>query len=288
VSSQYCPQCGTARLGAFRFCRNCRFDFDAESTFVTETGPTTAPAEAAPSTSPVEARTSIATTTVAAIRPVAAGPAVRGGFRVTKRRLVVGSVVALIALGAIGNVMGAPAGAPRTGSPTPSPELAAAPTTAPTSTPSGAGPTVTDSATPEPTPEPTPEATPVPTPEPTLTATTYAKLSARGWSQLVKAPDNYTGRGYLVWGCITQFDAATGTDSFRAQASYQKEDYWYTDGDNVLFSGTTEQLADFVQDDVIYMKVVSLGSFSYDTQIGGNTTVPLFDIVSISRKGSCA
>jgi hypothetical protein len=27
--SEFCPQCGSARIGAFRFCRQCRFDFDA-------------------------------------------------------------------------------------------------------------------------------------------------------------------------------------------------------------------------------------------------------------------
>jgi hypothetical protein len=36
------------------------------------------------------------------------------------------------------------------------------------------------------------------------------------------------------------------------------------------------------------MKVLSMGSFSYDTQNGGNTTVPLFQIVSIARRGSCS
>ena len=36
------------------------------------------------------------------------------------------------------------------------------------------------------------------------------------------------------------------------------------------------------------MNVTSLGSFTYDTQIGGNTTGPLFNIEKITRaKGSC-
>jgi hypothetical protein len=39
--------------------------------------------------------------------------------------------------------------------------------------------------------------------------------------------------------------------------------------------------------DVVYMKVVSEGSYSYDTQAGGNSTVPQFRVVSTSRKGSC-
>jgi hypothetical protein len=35
------------------------------------------------------------------------------------------------------------------------------------------------------------------------------------------------------------------------------------------------------------MRVTTLGSFTYDTQIGGNTTVPWFSVDRISRKGSC-
>jgi hypothetical protein len=31
MASEYCPQCGTVRAGAFRFCRSCQFDFDAVS-----------------------------------------------------------------------------------------------------------------------------------------------------------------------------------------------------------------------------------------------------------------
>jgi len=28
MGSQFCPKCGTPRVGAFRFCRSCQFDFD--------------------------------------------------------------------------------------------------------------------------------------------------------------------------------------------------------------------------------------------------------------------
>jgi hypothetical protein len=59
----------------------------------------------------------------------------------------------------------------------------------------------------------------------------------------VKAPDKYTGGHYVVWACVTQFDAATGSDSFRGQASYKKLTYWYSDGDNALFNGDEDALA---------------------------------------------
>jgi hypothetical protein len=149
---------------------------------------------------------------------------------------------------------------------------------------------VTPVPTAEPTPEPTAEPTPEPTAEPTPVPTprlTYAKLSSRAWAKLVKAPDNYIGKGYQIWACISQFDAATGLDSFRGQASYHKLTYWYTDGANTIFTGDESRLSDFVQDDVVVMNVIGAGSYSYDTQAGGNTTVPAFLISKITRKGSC-
>ena len=124
--------------------------------------------------------------------------------------------------------------------------------------------------------------------EPTPKPVVYAVLSDRSWQKVVKAPDKYFGRTYQVWACISQFDAATGADTFRGQGSNKKRSYWYLDADNALFTGDEDQLSDFVQDDVVLMRVTVLGSFSYDTQNGGNTTVPSFEVDRISRKGSCA
>jgi len=134
------------------------------------------------------------------------------------------------------------------------------------------------------TPKPTAKPTPAPTPKPVA----YAKLSDRGWKKLVKNPDAYVGRRYTVYACIAQFDAATGPDMFRGQASYRQTDWWYTDGSNSLFMGTAAQLDNFVQGDIVWMQVVSAGSYSYETQVGGNTTVPLFEVDRIKRQsGSC-
>jgi endonuclease YncB( thermonuclease family) len=45
--NDFCPQCGTARVGAFRFCRGCRFDFD------TPTAPPGTPPPTVPVAEPV-------------------------------------------------------------------------------------------------------------------------------------------------------------------------------------------------------------------------------------------
>jgi hypothetical protein len=76
-----------------------------------------------------------------------------------------------------------------------------------------------------------------------------------------------------------EFDAATGPDSFRGQGSNKKREYWFT--------GDEAGLADFVSDDVVVMNIVSLGFYWSDTQAGGNTTAPWFQVVKITRKGSC-
>lgn len=135
--------------------------------------------------------------------------------------------------------------------------------------------------------EPDPSDEPAPTATPKPAKVSYAKLSNRAWAKLVKSPDRYVDKHYQLWACIFQFDAATGDDAFLAYASNKKREYWFSDGENSSFRGDADQLADFVEDDVVVMNVTSLGSYSYDTQAGGNTTVPAFRVDKISRKGSC-
>lgn len=148
----------------------------------------------------------------------------------------------------------------------------------------------TDAPTPEPTAAPTPKPTPGPTAKPTPkpTPVEYKTLSLRSWRKVVKAPDDYIGRTYQVWGCIWQFDAATGPEAFLAQAAPKRVDYWYSDGENASFTGDADRLSDFVEGDIVVMNVTVLGSYSYDTQVGGNTTVPSFLVTKITRKGDCS
>lgn len=141
------------------------------------------------------------------------------------------------------------------------------------------------------TPEPDPTLDPELESEATLPSvtrpTSYATLSKRAWQKLVKDPDAYYGKGYKIWACVTQFDAATGSGAFRGDASYHKLKYWY-EGDNAYFTGEPNALVDIVAGDIVSMNVAGTGSFSYDTQIGGSTTAPSFAVFKIKReKGSC-
>jgi hypothetical protein len=281
LSAEFCPQCGVERVGAFRFCRGCKFDFDSVPDMAAVPRHDPAPTLA---TSVVDPVASPPVQTVAVPAPtIDPGPAIGKRGRFTRRNIAVGVVGTLVVMGAIGSITRpASSGSP---SQPPAALVGAAKATART-TPS---PTATLTGTPVPTEAATPTLapTPEPTPEPTAAPVSYAKLTSRAWAKVVKSPDSYIGKGYQVWGCISQFDAATGTDSFRAEASYKNQEYWYSDSENAYFTGNATTLSDFVQGDIVFMKVISLGSLTYDTQIGGSTTVPLFEVERIIRKGSC-
>lgn len=78
--TEFCPQCGTARLGAFRFCQGCRLDFDA---FPIDSR---APASSIPGAQP------------AVVGPITAG---QTGRRITRRRLLIGGFAVFFGLAAI-------------------------------------------------------------------------------------------------------------------------------------------------------------------------------------------
>lgn len=91
----------------------------------------------------------------------------------------------------------------------------------------------------------------------------------------------------IVFGRVTQFDSATGPCTFRADLSHAqagKYDYehnsMFTAGDG-LFS--CDVLDDIVAEDIVQITATVTGSLSYDTSIGGSTTVPEFQVVKIKR-----
>jgi micrococcal nuclease len=89
--NESCPQCGTARVGALRFCRSCGLDFDALG-----------PIGGAPTTD-------ASPTQVTRVAPVTPGPT---GRRLTRRRALVSGVAVLVGLMAIGSLQPTDSGAP--------------------------------------------------------------------------------------------------------------------------------------------------------------------------------
>lgn len=119
----------------------------------------------------------------------------------------------------------------------------------------------------------------------TVKRVSYVALSARDFEILAKNPDAHTGEYYIIYGEVTQFDAATGADVFRANIGATKSGirYGMTDySENSMLTGDSAMLANVVEGDCFEARVQCGGSYSYETQIGGNTTVPLFRVTSIS------
>jgi hypothetical protein len=110
---------------------------------------------------------------------------------------------------------------------------------------------------------------------------TYKPLTERQWKLVAKNPDNYVGKTYIVYGSVTQFDAATGTDTFRADVGHKNMQYDFEYETNTLLTASATKLENVVEGDEFRATVRVTGSHSYDTQIGGNTTVPMLAIASI-------
>lgn len=112
-------------------------------------------------------------------------------------------------------------------------------------------------------------------------------MSKRDLARLVKKPDSATGDVAVFYGTITQFDAATGECIFRANISHTKMySSWKYEHNSIFVGGDglsdCPKLDDFIADDEVKIVATSMGSYSYDTQAGGNTTVPKFKVEKIS------
>lgn len=113
------------------------------------------------------------------------------------------------------------------------------------------------------------------------------ELTQRELALLVKNPDSFKGKTIVLYAVITQFDSATGPCTFRANIAHRKQETSWKYEDNVVFKGggsasDCPDLSGFVDDDEVRITATSLGSISYDTQIGGRTTVPSFRVEKIT------
>jgi hypothetical protein len=114
-------------------------------------------------------------------------------------------------------------------------------------------------------------------------------LTARDWAKIAKNPDARKGESIVVYGRVRQFDSATGTDTFRAEVDgvQHKSSYGYVDYEtNTVLTRGGADLGDLVQDDLFKAEVTVIGSLSYDTTLGGTTTVPHLMVNKITVTGS--
>lgn len=116
----------------------------------------------------------------------------------------------------------------------------------------------------------------------------YPAISVRDYAMLVKDPNAHKGQRFVVYGVVTQFDAATGTSTLRANTAATPQDRSYDYDQNTIVESTVQTLGPVIEDDFVTFYVEVVGSYSYATQIGGNTTVPKLkaNIVQVTRSAA--
>lgn len=62
-----------------------------------------------------------------------------------------------------------------------------------------------------------------------------------------------------------------------------QHDEWYDYDTDTILQGSASQLTDIVADDTFRAEVSVLGSYTYETTMGGSMTVPMLQVDSISR-----
>ncbi|WP_345611556.1 PASTA domain-containing protein [Pseudonocardia adelaidensis] len=115
--------------------------------------------------------------------------------------------------------------------------------------------------------------------------TPHRELSARDWQLIAKSPDSHIGERITVYGYVFQFDSATGPDGFLAQVDGVRHRRSYEYDTNTAFSGSASMFENVVDGDMFRADVTVLGSYSYNTQIGGSTTVPRLQVDKIDVIG---
>lgn len=133
---------------------------------------------------------------------------------------------------------------------------------------------------PEPSPEPTTEAPPEST---TPDLATFTETDDRNWALIAKDPDAHVGTNLILYGSIMQFDSATGRCAMLIDTAATQKEMSYDYAQSVMaVAGDWETecpvFDPLVEDDHVKIWATVVQSFSYDTQIGGNTTVPMVEV----------
>lgn len=146
-------------------------------------------------------------------------------------------------------------------------------------TPPAPAPTVVASAPNAPAPtvprEPVGRSSQPPADPARLDRSTYDSLTTREFPLMAKDPDAWAGRKVVVYGVITQFDAATGATTFRADTAYAPMTNVYDYDQNTLITAhDADMVANFVEKDRVTVYAEVQGATTYETQMGGSMTVP--------------
>ncbi len=113
----------------------------------------------------------------------------------------------------------------------------------------------------------------------------FKSISQRDWQLIAKDPEGAKGQFVKVFGKITQFDAATGLTSFRADiAGVNVTDAYgfWLGADNTFLIGNPTDLKYFVNGDKFIANVKVVGAYTYTTTLNGKLTVPELQVYEIT------
>lgn len=115
----------------------------------------------------------------------------------------------------------------------------------------------------------------------------YERLDERELALIARDPDSHVGRKIVIYGDVTQADSVTGNSRFRADvAAYQSWEWYDFDLNSVISVKKPNLIANVVEDDLVELFVEVKGAMSYNTTMGGNTTVPEFTAHVVNVYGS--
>ncbi len=116
---------------------------------------------------------------------------------------------------------------------------------------------------------------------------TYEHVTDRELALIARDPDANRGRKIVIYGDVTQADAATGKFQILVNAAGSQYWNWYDFDENAMISVTNSHLfSNVVKDDLVQLYVEVKGSRSYSTTLGGSTTVPEFTALIVNVYGS--
>lgn len=115
--------------------------------------------------------------------------------------------------------------------------------------------------------------------------TTFVTIDEAGWAQIAKDPDATAGNKVIVFAEVTQFDSATGSDTFRASVGAEQPAAEFELETNAVLYGDEAALTDVTLGDVLKVYAVVDGSVDYETMVGGATTAPMLRVAAIENVG---
>ncbi|MFH5227860.1 DUF2510 domain-containing protein [Antrihabitans spumae] len=121
-----------------------------------------------------------------------------------------------------------------------------------------------------------------------LNPATYSSIEFRDYALLVKDPDAHAGQKVVVYGRVTQFDSATGPQNMLVRTANAPQDSVFDYDINTMVEASSQTLKPVVEDDLVTIYAEVVGSYTYDTQRGGNTTVPKLRANIVEVTGSAA